>query len=62
MDIVFQFSSLGELFWMDGHGPYVWASYAIAGVAIVGLVIAPSLRRRRFFRIQRAIAQRENTQ
>jgi heme exporter protein D len=44
------FASLNELFYMDGHGVYVWAVYAVA-VSIIGvLAVSPLLRRRRFVR------------
>jgi heme exporter protein D len=41
------FSSLGELWTMNGHGAFVWASYAIVTVVLVLLVSEPLRRRRR---------------
>lgn len=35
------FSSFTELFSMAGHGPYVWAAYAITFVVLSLLVISP---------------------
>ena len=32
------FGSLGELWHMAGHGPFVWSAYAIVLVVIVGLI------------------------
>jgi len=55
----FQFDSLHQLFWMDGHGPYVWGCYAIALVAILFLVLSPILKRRRFLRQLRGVVRRE---
>jgi len=40
------FASLHELMWMDGHGPYVWAAYAIVATVVV-LLVGDPLRRRR---------------
>ncbi len=55
----FQFDSLRQLFWMDGHGPYVWGCYAIALGAILFLVLSPLLKRRRFLRQLRMVVRRE---
>ena len=40
------FEDLHQLWTMDGHGPYVWAAYAIVTTVIVLLVASP-LRRGR---------------
>ena len=40
------FSDLHQLWTMDGHGPYVWAAYAIVSTVIVLLVGDPLFRRR----------------
>ena len=40
------FSNLHQLWTMDGHGPYVWAAYAIVTTVIV-LLVGDPLRRRR---------------
>lgn len=58
--ITLQFHSLQELFWMNGHGPYVWGAYGIGLVALVYLVVSPLARRRRFFREIRAAQRRQN--
>lgn len=44
-----QFESLTALWEMHGHGPYVWASYALALVVMGGVVWAPWARQKRFF-------------
>ena len=30
---------MAEFFHMDGYGPYIWSSFAIAVVAMVGLAL-----------------------
>lgn len=46
----FQFHSLSEFAWMAGHGPYVWASYAVMALAIVWLLVNPLRARRQLLR------------
>ncbi len=41
------FDSLGDLWSMAGHGPYVWSAYAIVALVIVVLIREPLVRRRR---------------
>lgn len=41
------FDSLGDLWSMAGHGPYVWSAYAIVLLVIVLLVRDPIGRRRK---------------
>lgn len=57
--IKYQFESLQQLFWMNGHGPYVWAAYGIALVAMLFLVWSPIIRRRSFLKNMQSAAQRE---
>ncbi len=40
------FASLHELFYMNGHGAYVWACYAIGFVTLAALVWLPLARHR----------------
>ena len=35
------FDSLQQLIWMNGHGIYVWSSFAISAVIMIGLVVKP---------------------
>lgn len=58
MKLKFQFDSFHDLLWMNGHGPYVWACYAAVFLGLFYLALAPRLRRRRFVRQQRILAQR----
>jgi heme exporter protein D len=53
------FSSLSDLFYMDGHGTYVWAVYAVAVVIIAVLAVSPLQRRRRFVREETRRLQRD---
>jgi heme exporter protein D len=55
----FQFDSLRQLLWMEGHGPYVWGCYAIALIAILFLVLSPILRRRHLLQQLRMAVLRE---
>lgn len=45
-----QFQSLQEVFWMNGHGPYVWSAWGIALIAMAFLVCSPLLKRRAFLK------------
>lgn len=40
----FRFESLADFLTMSGHGPYVWASYAITFVALIFLVVNPVIQ------------------
>jgi heme exporter protein D len=55
--MIFQFESIADFFLMDGHGIYVWASYAITSLALVFLVVSPSIQQRAFI-IQQKRQQR----
>jgi heme exporter protein D len=35
------FDSLQQLIWMNGHGVYVWSSFAISAVVMIGLIVTP---------------------
>jgi len=35
------FDSLQQLIWMNGHGIYVWSSFAISAVVMIGLIVKP---------------------
>jgi heme exporter protein D len=50
--MTFQFDSLANFMAMNGHGPFVWASYGITFVVLVYLLVSPVLQRRAFFRQQ----------
>lgn len=42
----FQFDSVADFISMSGHGPYVWACYAITAACLIYLAVTPVLRRR----------------
>lgn len=59
----FQFESLADFFAMNGHGPYVWASYAITFVALLYLVLHPLWQKKAFIQQQqkqRKLAQADS--
>lgn len=56
------FENFTALLMMDGHGPYVWAAYALTTVVLVGLVVSPLLRKRQVLAQLRKVLQREQTQ
>ena len=35
------FDSLQQLIWMNGHGIYVWSSFAISALVMIGLIVKP---------------------
>ena len=35
------FDSLQQLLWMNGHGVYVWSSFVISILVMVGLIVRP---------------------
>lgn len=46
----FQFSSFADFMAMDGHGIFVWVSYAITFSALAAMALYPLLTRRRLQR------------
>lgn len=60
----FQFQSLADFIAMSGHGPYVWACYAITVFVIAYLLLSPARQAAAFKKqLQRQYAQqaaREN--
>jgi len=46
---------MSEFLSMGGHGAYIWPSYAVFLLALIGDALAPRLRLRR---VQRELAQR----
>ncbi|MCA0901277.1 heme exporter protein CcmD [Microbulbifer agarilyticus] len=56
----FQFDSLASFFAMDGHGPYVWASYGMVVLVLVVLAVTPVFRQRKLRReLQQQLRQEE---
>ncbi len=50
--MTFQFESIASFMVMNGHGPYVWAAYAVTAAVLVYLTLSPVLQRRQFIRQQ----------
>jgi heme exporter protein D len=48
----FQFESIADFIAMNGHGPYVWASYVITFSVLVFLLISPLLQKKAFVKQQ----------
>ncbi len=48
----FQFESIADFIAMNGHGPYVWASYAITFSVLVFLLASPLLQKKAFVKQQ----------
>lgn len=46
----FQFDSIADFMEMAGHGPYVWACYAITAVSMIYLAVVPLRRRKALFK------------
>lgn len=44
--MTFQFVSFLDFWMMNGHGPYVWASYIISLVALIVIAIIPVVQKR----------------
>lgn len=46
----FQFASIADFLAMEGHGFYVWVSYAVTLAVLAALSVYPTLRRRQLQR------------
>ena len=60
----FQFESMADFIAMSGHGPYVWASYAITFAVLIFLLISPLLQKKAFVKQQikqQKLAQANNS-
>lgn len=60
MTLQFAFENLSDFFLMNGHGPYVWSSYAITFTVIAIMVSLPVMRRKTLIKLQRAQSLRES--
>lgn len=59
--MTFQFASISHFFWMEGHGPYVWAAYGITFLGLCALALKARLDSKNFYKTQASIAKRANT-
>ena len=55
------FENWQALLAMDGHGPYVWAAYAISVAVLIALVVMPLRRQRKFERDQQQWRRRQQS-
>ena len=53
------FDSISDFLAMGGHALYVWSSYGIAGVIIVGNIVAPIIKRKQLISQQARRLRRE---
>ena len=53
------FESFGELFAMDGHGPYVWFCYGVTALVLSGLIVEARRRRRSAEQMVRTVVRRK---
>jgi len=54
-----QFADFSEFIAMGGHGLYVWVAYGVAVLVFAFNLVAPMLKRRRFFVEQARQLRRE---
>ena len=60
MTLKFAFENLSDFFLMNGHGSYVWSSYAITFAVIAIMTALPFMRRKTLIKLQRAQTMRES--
>lgn len=48
----FQFESIGDFIAMSGHGPFVWAAYAITLAVLIFLLVNPVIQKKAFIKQQ----------
>lgn len=51
----FQFESIADFMAMNGHGPFVWASYGITFAVLIFLVVHPVLQKKAFIKQQQKL-------
>ncbi|WP_445156763.1 heme exporter protein CcmD [Halomonas sp. E14] len=56
------FDSFTEFFAMGGHAPYVWASWGVTAVLLLGLVLHARAERRQLLRQLKRRMRREDHQ
>jgi heme exporter protein D len=53
------FDTLQDAIFMNGHGTFVWAAYAISFVVLIGLLLTPISKTRRFLREEQRRLRRD---
>ncbi len=48
----FQFESVGDFIAMNGHGPFVWAAYALTLAVLIFLLAHPIMQKKAFIKQQ----------
>jgi heme exporter protein D len=51
----FQFESFADFMTMSGHGPYVWAAYAITFAGLIFLLVNPLLQKKALLKQQQKL-------
>lgn len=54
------FESVGELFSMAGHGPYVWFCYGVTAVMLCAILFEARRRRRHAEQLVRGVVRRKH--
>lgn len=44
------FDSLAAVLAMEGHGAFVWSAYLITSLVVIGLLLVPRRRQKKFLR------------
>lgn len=57
----FQFDSIADFITMNGHGPFVWASYAITFAVLIYLLVSPLLQKKTFIKQQQKLQKLAQT-
>ncbi|BBB28698.1 heme exporter protein CcmD [Neptunomonas japonica JAMM 1380] len=58
-----QFETMSEFITMDGHGLYVWLSYGIGLLIIIGNLVLPLFKRKELIKsLARRLRRENNTQ
>lgn len=57
----FQFESIADFIAMNGHGPFVWASYAITFAVLIYLLVSPLLQKKTFIKQQQKLQKLAQT-
>lgn len=57
----FQFESIADFITMNGHGPFVWASYAITFAVLIYLLVSPLLQKKTFIKQQQKLQKLAQT-
>jgi heme exporter protein CcmD len=51
--------NLQRIFWLDGHGPYVWAAYGIVFLSFIFVFLQLSFKNKKVMRLIKEISQKD---